>query len=85
MTLLDIISELETLNLDKTIYAVKPWSLESKAVLIDEDGELTKYIDGIMYEYFLEVFIASEIQEDLSSLTNQALCHKVILYAENDA
>lgn len=63
MKLRDLISQLEAIPEDATIYAQLPWTPESEAVLAIEPEDPTVPPPDVEYPYFLEVFIAKEFLE----------------------
>jgi hypothetical protein len=91
-TLLDVISELDEADREATIYASKPWTNESTALVArePETGGLPPRARDLGLDYFLEVFIASEFLEDWIANLNakpsaEQKCHRLIGYAVNDA
>lgn len=92
MTLLELLSKLDTFDPNHTIYAIKPWSCSSIAIIINEspNDDLNKDTFESKFEYFLEIFIALEFLSDWSSLFKdepcpQQKCKRLIDYATNDA
>ena len=92
MNLLEIVSHLNTLDEDATIYASSPWQVSSEAVVDLEPEEGGLPVDAKLrgLDYFLEVYIAKEFldgwigsQKDVPSLKDQ--CIRLIEYATNDA
>jgi hypothetical protein len=90
--LLDIVRLLPSLDSDLTIYAVKPWTCESTAVVAPEpdDGGVPSEAQRNGAVYFIEVFIATEFLEGwLESEGRKASareqCERLIQYAVNDA
>lgn len=94
-SLVQVIAALTARDEHSTIYAKKPWSCECDAgLLYDPDGDgdvpLTTQIDGIEMDYFLEVATLNEVLEGwLSEFSArpspQAICGRIIRYAEDDA
>ena len=85
MTLLKVTQELENFDKEDTIYAAKPWTENSKAIVLrePESGELPNIDKELDLKYFLEIFIAHDfITEWASSLntlpTLQEKCSKLI-------
>lgn len=66
MTLLKVIQELDTLDKENTIYAAKPWTENSIAIVLPEPetGEIPQKADELGLKYFSEVFIAHEFLMD---------------------
>lgn len=92
LTLLDVVSGLNRLDDELTIYAREPWTRDSEVILEvepDEGGLPARAAKG-GFAYFIEVFIASEILGDWSrSLSippsEERMCDRLIQYAINDA
>jgi hypothetical protein len=91
MTLLEITEKLGELNREHTIYAAKPWSTNSAAVVAEEPQH---GLPGAAAEqgmsYFLEVFIARDFLDDWQATSPkkfsvQERCQRLIDYAINDA
>jgi hypothetical protein len=84
-TILQIVSRLDELSDDDTIYARLPWTPQSEAQVRTEpeDGSNPCEKDGL--EYFLEVFIAKELVEHMGEAPLSRKCERVIQYAINDA
>jgi hypothetical protein len=82
VTLAGVIDQLEALDADATIYAARPWSADSRAVVAvgPEDGTVPKEAAGL--DYFLEVDIALEAATVSNAGTR---FERVMHYAENDA
>jgi len=93
MTLLDLIKNLAKLDPELTIYAKKPWQLDSEAVaaLPDPDERpVPPELEAQGFRYFLEVSVATEFAEGWRSTkllppTSKKLCDRLIQYAINDA
>lgn len=98
MTLLNLISNLQSLELDSVIYAKKVngiFTKESEVVVIDLTEEelewkiakvIEKYCPG--YDYFLESFLILEIAGDVDASNPSDIeekCNQLIHYAEHDA
>ena len=88
MFLLEAIEQIESLNSDATIWIEnsKSWSPQSAVFIAEEneDGGPPENISS-SYEYFLEVFIASEFIVDIGNKSKDAIVERVIQYAINDA
>jgi hypothetical protein len=82
VTLAEVVQQLEALDPGATIYAVKPWSAEARAVvaLEPEDGSLPG--EAAELDYFLEVDAALEAATVNDVGTR---FERVLYYAENDA
>lgn len=86
MSLQEVISNIEHISDEQTIYAEQPWGITSKAIALSDDGKIEVIIKDKCYNYFLEVFIIKELIEDLgNSLNSQDLVLRIIQYAINDA
>jgi len=90
MNLVELIAQIERFDDDLTIYARSPWQPESEALCAHEQaGSLVPTdLASSGFSYFLEVFIAREFLEDLSTsgeFSNQKQCERLIQYAVNDA
>jgi hypothetical protein len=89
MTLLDVTRDIERLPNEHTIYARRPWSLESAALVIAApDGTTQEPSPG--FSYFLEIFIAREFLAGWAHsvptpTSTEVSCERLIQYAENDA
>jgi hypothetical protein len=93
MTLAELISDLENLDDDLTVYiaADSEWNASSVAVvcLEPEDGSLPPDASGM--EYFLEVYLAKQVLDIWQKWregrppTLQKKCEAIIYYAKNDA
>lgn len=91
-TLLEVISELDEADREATIYASKPWTNESTALVAQEpeSGGLPPEARDLNLDYFLEVFVASDFLEDWVANLNakpsaEQKCRRLIAYAVNDA
>lgn len=92
LRLADISKNLSEFDQDATIYAAKPWNAQSFAVvaLEPESGGLPELASVSGFEYFLEVFIATEVLADWEASlgrvpTDHERCERLIEYAVNDA
>ena len=92
MDLLTIVECLSDLDDDLTIYARKPWSLSSQAMvaLEPEDGSCPEAARMGDLEYFIEVFIARDFLQDWASSSREehspaVQCERLIKYALTDA
>jgi hypothetical protein len=92
LRLADIIRQ-KDIGDDVTIYAERPWTTSSEAILVSPPPE---FIDAIRqgeraFDYFLEAFIARDFLGDLMALGDGAAmsdyeqCERLIQYAESDA
>lgn len=93
MKLIDVVSGIEALPKEDTIYVTEPWSPDSLAVvaLEPEGGDLPEAAQNGGMVYFLEVAIALEFLSYLEKLHSKrfssidAKTHRLIQYAVNDA
>ena len=92
MTLSDATRDLERLPGEHTIYAQRPWSPASPAIVAEEptDGALPETASASGLAYFLEVFIAQDFLSDWAASlpaapSHDARCERLIHYAEHDA
>ena len=88
ITLLDMAQNLLVLDRELTIYAAKPWTPESAAILAEQDdkpGYSTAPKGGMAY--FIEVFIAQGFLEEWVKEGRPAreICERLIHYAIYDA
>jgi hypothetical protein len=81
MTLEEVIDRINALSGEATIYAEKPWSGASRAVVVVEP-EHPVPVEAVGLDYFLEVDIAQEVA---ALAAPDARLESVIYYAENDA
>lgn len=83
MKLYEIIKNIDSYNIEDTIYAEEPWNLYSSSLVINEDEQGAQMNSS--KKYFLEVFLVKELLEDLSSeLSLEEKCNRIIYYAIND-
>ena len=92
MKLIDVITQLKSLDESLTIYAEAPWQKDSTAMVRPEpdDGSLPPDASKLGCTYFLEVSIARDFLDDWSGQlssepTQDQKCLRVIEYAINDA
>jgi len=92
MTLLELVSALDSLDEESTIYASEPWAEDSKVFVAPEpdSGGLPAGAQELGLKYFLEVFIARQFLEDWAGNlgaepTPPEKCARLIQYAINDA
>lgn len=90
--LIDVVTKLESLDPDATIYVAEPWSRESSALVGFEpaSGGLPEAASRNGLKYFLEVFVARDFLADWQATldqqpTDQERCERLIRYAVNDA
>ena len=92
MRIVDIVADLADHNEELTIYAKKPWSCDSEAVLAHEPdaGGLPPEAAAIGAVYFIEVFVANEFLDGWRasqprSTTVEEQSERLIRYALDDA
>lgn len=92
MKLIDLVSSIDTLDENSTIYATSPWTVESDAIVAEEsaDANSSSVFEREGKQYFLEVFIAREFLNDWEVgldfvPTDEDRCNRLIQYAQNDA
>ncbi|QSX76373.1 hypothetical protein HIV01_007830 [Lysobacter arenosi] len=88
MNLLEAIDKLLDCDGDEVLFAKRPWSEMSEAMIISLEPEqpISTEIKSAGYDYFLEAVIAKEIVEGLGSEgTPDRQRSLLIYYAENDA
>lgn len=92
MTLIKVVQKLDELDQESTIYASKPWTENSRVIVLrePESGELPSEAKQLALTYFLEVFIARDFLEEWASSldiepTPQKKCARLIQYATSDA
>jgi hypothetical protein len=93
--LIELVERLAELDDEETIYVCEPWTADSAAMVALEDPDRKPF--GVPLEaaeagmtYFLEVFGAREVVEDLIAFLGEkpnstAICQRLIEYAINDA
>ncbi|WP_109440207.1 hypothetical protein [Acinetobacter haemolyticus] len=89
MDLFQVLLNINDFQDDETIYVVEPWTLESETKVLKEPdiGLIQIKSDHLIFEYFLEVFLAKEILKNLEH-RNPCMrdqCQSVIEYAIHDA
>lgn len=76
-TLEQVLLNINNEDPEHTIYAERPWTMKSKAVVCLEDS-----IDvPSNLSYFLEIFLVLDVIEDIGSSSMQ----RIIEYAEDDS
>lgn len=90
--LFEIVKDLEILNSENAIYAEKPWTENSIALVLPEpeSGELPAEAKDLDLNYFLKVSIAMNFIRDLVTNSDtipslQQKCLRLIQYAINNA
>lgn len=92
MTLIEAIGTLGDFEGEDTIYAERPWTPGSTAIIARErqTGRVPPEAAQLGLDYFLEISIAREVIEDWvstlrDSQTLQQKCDRIIRYAMDDA
>lgn len=92
MTLKDVVAKLDSFESEHTIYASRPWTETSTALVLQEpdEGGVPEEATSLGLNYFIEIFLASEFLEDWAASlaaapTIEEMCRRLIVYAENDA
>lgn len=90
--LIDIVASLGSYDPEFTIYAAKPWTCDSDAVVAHEpdQGGLPREAESCGAEYFIEVFVAKEFLEGWIAAegrptSDREQCERLIRYAVHDA
>ncbi|TDC28854.1 hypothetical protein [Kribbella albertanoniae] len=88
MKLGEVADRIEQFDEDLTIYAARPWTIDSEASLEVNEDSTTRPLNGL--DYFLEVDIAVEVIEAWSIHrpgqvpTTAERCEAIVFYADND-
>jgi hypothetical protein len=83
VNLSEVVEQLEALDEDATIYAAKPWSPGSRAVVVAVEPDVDEAPpEAAGLDYFLEVYLALEAATVSEAATR---IDRVIFYATNDA
>jgi len=88
MTLGEVVERLGEFNREHTIYAAKPWTVDSEA-RVQQDPHSTAPIDGL--DYLLDVYTALDVIEvwtehrDGAHPTIAERCAALVYYANHDA
>jgi hypothetical protein len=92
LKLIDVVAQLVSYDPELTIYAAKPWTCDSEAVVArePEDGGLPPEAAARRCEYFIEVFVAKEFLEGWIAVEGRSTsareqCDRLIHYAVYDA
>jgi hypothetical protein len=92
MTLLEVTEKLGEADREHTIYAARPWSPDSAALVAAEPERGGVPADAAQHgmSYLLEVFIARDFLDDWQASlakkpSTQERCRRMIEYAINDA
>lgn len=92
MTLADVAARLSEFEQTCTIYAAKPWTAASSAIVDYEpdEGGLPAEALRLGLSYFLEIEIANDVLDGWVSTQEQqpddaSICQRLIDYAVNDA
>jgi hypothetical protein len=91
VTLVEVVEELRSFDVDGTIYAAEPWTRVSEAQVVPSSDSIQPLSRGeTTLSYFLEVFIARDFLADwMAGLDRKPpateACDRLIGYAVNDA
>jgi hypothetical protein len=89
MNLAEALNQVEDLDDDLVIFAKKPWSFHSDAIvgLLDDDFKPPKKITDLGFSYFLEIAVAKEVLGVFGDrgTTIEERSSLLMYYAENDA
>lgn len=92
LTLLEAVEQIESEDINATIYASEPWTPQSIAMIIEEDsaGGPPAAASASNLTYFIEVEIAQRFLEDLQGSAQRLkssvdICRRLIADAEDDA
>src|SRR5262245_39501929 len=91
LRLMDVVKNLDAFDEELTIYAVRPWTAESEAIVARESdtGNPPPEANSRHAAYFIEIAIAREFLEDWAASddrpTTQEQCDRLIRYAAHDA
>lgn len=92
MNLREAIRDLDSFDVEGTIYAARPWNEKSTAIVALEpiSGSQPEEAERLGLEYFLEIFIAREILDMWISSGNEPptleeKCSRLIAYAIDDS
>ena len=84
-----IIEKLDRLADDQCVFARKPWSRDSGAIVapLAENFQVPTNVSTLGMDYFLEVHVVKEVLEVLGdrNLSKEDRLKLLIFYAENDA
>ena len=90
--LIEVVANLASYDPEMTIYAPKPWSCDSEAIVVREpdEGGLPREAKSCGAVYFIEVFVAKEFLDGWTaskarSISAREQCERLIQYAINDA
>ena len=89
MKLEQALDELDKLGDEDVVFAKRPWTLDSEALIgqLDANMRVPQWIADQQFKYFLEVPVAKEVLEVFASRrpTLQQRRELLLYYAENDA
>lgn len=90
--LVEIVAGLASYDAELTIYAIRPWTCDSTALVAREPGlgGLPPEAESCGAVYFIEVLLAKELVDDWTSAEARVTsvrerCERLIEYAEDDA
>ena len=92
MTFYDVVSKADSFGEEWGVYALKPWNKDSVTIVChpEEQTGLFAVIDGVRYDYLIQISILCEIFDGLGRMlgreaTIDEKCDRIIEYAMNDA
>lgn len=89
MKLKEALDQIDSLDESAVVFARRPWTLDSEAVVDRLDGEMRvpQHIAVSRFEYFIDVPVAKEVIGVFGSrpVTAQQRRELLLYYAENDA
>ncbi|CAM4247128.1 hypothetical protein [Acinetobacter pragensis] len=89
MDLFQILLNINDFKDSETIYAVEPWTLESKAAVIQEPAKvIMQFADSsAVFDYFLEIYLVKALFKNTENqnLCMREQCQRIIEYALHNA
>lgn len=89
MDLFQVLLNINDFKDSETIYAVEPWTLESKAAVIQEPARvIMQFADSsAVFDYFLEIYLVKALFKNTANqnLCMREQCQRIIEYALHNA
>ena len=89
MDLFQVLLNINDFKDSETIYAVEPWTLESKAAVIQEPAKvIMQFADSsAVFDYFLEIYLVKALFKNTENqnLCMREQCQRIIEYALHNA
>jgi hypothetical protein len=92
LTFYDVVLEADNFGEELGVYALMPWNKDSVTIVChpEEQTGLFAVVDGIRYDYLIQISILCEIFDGLSRMlgreaTIDEKCDRIIEYAMDDA